>query len=88
MILLISIKNSILFLFIKIGDADINDRPKIAFQEKPCSEEYGFFLDNLLCLCYNTNKCLCFGERDGEKQLRNERRKGKEGEKAQQAYSR
>lgn len=44
MILLISIKNSILFLFIKIGDADINDRPKIAFQEKPCSEEYDFFL--------------------------------------------
>lgn len=50
MILLISIKNSILFLFIKIGDADINDRPKIAFQEKPCSEEYGFFLENFSLL--------------------------------------
>ena len=49
-------------MFIKIGDADINDRPKIAFQEKPCSEEYGFFLDNLPCLCYNTNKCSYFQE--------------------------
>lgn len=83
MILLISIKNSILFLFIKIGDADINDRPKIAFQEKPCSEEYAFFLDNLPCLCYNTNKCLYFGEGNGEKQLRSGGRKGKEEEKAQ-----
>ena len=40
-------------------------------------------LDKCIFLCYNTNKCSCFGEGNGEKQLRNGRRKGKEAEKTQ-----